>query len=67
MGDAVNVTARLASAAGPYELLVSAASASASGLDESGLEHRRLDLKGKSEPIEVVVVRATTVAVPEMR
>jgi adenylate cyclase len=66
MGDAVNVTARLATAAGARELLVSASAASAAGLDDSGLEHRRLDLKGKTEPIKVVVVRATTVAVPEM-
>ena len=57
MGDAVNVAARLASAAGAGELLVSAASAHAGALDGDASEHRRLELKGKSEPVEVVVLR----------
>ncbi|MCV0402847.1 MAG: adenylate/guanylate cyclase domain-containing protein [Chloroflexi bacterium] len=57
MGDAVNVAARLASTAGAGELLVSAASAVAGALDEGGAEQRRLELKGKSEPVEVVVLR----------
>jgi adenylate cyclase len=63
MGDAVNVTARLASAAGPYELLVSSAASSASGLDASGLEHRRLDLKGKTEAVDVLVLQPASPAV----
>jgi adenylate cyclase len=58
MGDAVNVTARLASAAGPQELLVSVAAVESAAFDDTGLEHRRLDLKGKSAPTEVVVLRA---------
>jgi adenylate cyclase len=58
MGDAVNVTARLASAARPYELLVSVDAIAAAGFDEPGLEHRSLELKGKTEPVSVVVVRA---------
>jgi adenylate cyclase len=57
LGDTVNTTARLASVAGVGEILVSAAAAEASGLD-AGLEHRSLDLKGKSQPTEVVVLRA---------
>jgi adenylate cyclase len=61
MGDAVNVTARLASAAGARELLVSAPAALAAGLDESGLERRRLDLKGKTELVDVVVVQVQAV------
>ena len=58
MGDPVNVTARLASAAGAGELLVTAAAAAAAGLTEAGLEHRSLGLKGKSETTEVVVLHA---------
>lgn len=57
MGDPVNVTARLASAAGAGELLVSADSARAAGLDVGPLEHRSLALKGKSGTTEVFVVR----------
>jgi adenylate cyclase len=59
MGDPVNVTARLASAAGAGEMLVTADAAAAAGLPDTGLERRKLDLKGKSEQTEVVVVRAT--------
>lgn len=57
MGDPVNVTARLASAAGAGELLVSLDSARAAGLDVGPLEHRSLALKGKSGTTEVVVLR----------
>ena len=56
LGDTVNTTARLASVAGVGEILVSAAAAEASGL-EPGLERRSLELKGKSQPTEVVVLR----------
>ncbi|MGH2408198.1 MAG: adenylate/guanylate cyclase domain-containing protein [Candidatus Limnocylindrales bacterium] len=55
MGDPVNVTARLASAAGAGELLVTLAAATAAGLSGAGLERRSLALKGKSEPTEVLV------------
>jgi adenylate cyclase len=58
MGDPVNVTARLASVAGPGELLVSAAALDSAQFDATGLEHRRLDLKGKSEATEVAVLGA---------
>jgi adenylate cyclase len=61
MGDIVNVTARLSSVAGAGEILVTAAAAAAAGLD-SGLERRSLELKGKSEPVEVVVLRAPSAA-----
>jgi adenylate cyclase len=56
LGDTVNTTARLASAAGAGEILVSAAAARASGL-EPGLEQRSLELKGKARPTDVVVLR----------
>jgi len=57
MGDPVNVTARLASVAGAGEILVTAAAAALGGLATAGLEHRRLDIRGKAEPVEVVVLR----------
>lgn len=57
MGDMVNTTARLASAAGQGEILVAAATAAASRLPDS-LEHRSLRLRGKTEPTEVVVLHA---------
>jgi adenylate cyclase len=53
LGDAVNTAARLASAAGPGEILVTASAAAAAGLDEV-LERRPLELKGKQEVVEVV-------------
>ena len=59
MGDPVNVTARLAGAAGAGEMLVTADAATAARLTDPRLERRRLNLKGKSESTEVLVVRAT--------
>jgi adenylate cyclase len=56
LGDSVNVTARLASAAGPGEILVSAASASAADLDHD-LELRTLSLRGRAEPLDVRVLQ----------
>jgi adenylate cyclase len=56
LGDAVNVTARLASVAGAGEVLITSAAASAAGFG-TGLERRMLELKGKSELTEVVSVR----------
>ena len=57
LGDTVNTTARLASVAGAGEILVSATAATAAELDP-GLERRSLDLKGKANPTEAVVVRS---------
>lgn len=56
VGDAVNTTARLASEAGAGEILVSAAAATAAGLDPA-LERRSLQLKGKQESTQVVSLR----------
>jgi adenylate cyclase len=58
MGDNVNTTARIASKAGPGEALISDTAYSAAGLDLGDLERRQLELKGKSEPISVRVLRA---------
>jgi adenylate cyclase len=59
LGDVVNTTARLAGAAGAGEILVSTDAAAAVGLDPI-LEQRSLELKGKEQPFDVVVVGATT-------
>ena len=58
LGDVVNVTARLASAAARGELLVTEAAAKSAGISIEGFEHRSLDLRGKSTGTEVVVLRA---------
>ena len=58
LGDVVNTTSRLASSAGAGELLVSRFAAHAADLDTTGLEHRVIDARGRSEPIEVVVLRS---------
>jgi adenylate cyclase len=57
VGDAVNVTARLAGAAGTGEILVSADAAIEAGLARS-LPREQMELKGKSEQIEVVRLAA---------
>jgi len=59
LGDHVNIAAGLASGAAAGEILISEASASASGLNLDRLEHRQLELKGKSEPFDVRVMRVT--------
>jgi adenylate cyclase len=57
LGDAVNTTARLASAAASGELLISVDAASAAETDVSGLEHRVVEVRGRTEPVEVVAIR----------
>jgi len=59
LGDNVNITARLASKAGAGEILISDAAYTASGLDLGELEQRQLELKGKSEPTGVRVLRVS--------
>jgi adenylate cyclase len=55
MGDAVNVTARLAAEAGRGEILVTAEAADTVGIT-SGTEHRSLQLRGKSGATDVAVL-----------
>jgi adenylate cyclase len=62
LGDAVNVTARLASQAGAGEVLVSEEAYRQSGLELGETESRRLELKGKTQPIDVRVVRVAPAA-----
>jgi adenylate cyclase len=58
LGDTVNAAARLGSEAAAGEVLVSQAAATAAGLEVGQLEHRRLSLKGRQEPMDVVALRA---------
>ena len=62
LGDAVNIAARLASAAGPGELLVSEDAARSAQLDGGQSERRDLELKGKSVRVPVVVLGVGEVA-----
>lgn len=61
LGDNVNITARVASAARSGEALISDVAYSTSGLDLGELEQRQLDLKGKSKPIRVRVLQAAAI------
>ena len=60
LGDNVNVTARLSSAASRGEILVTEAAARAAGVASGGppggLERRRLDLRGKARATDVFVL-----------
>lgn len=57
LGDSVNVAARLASQAKAGEVILSAETVRAARLDEAKLEKRNLVLKGKSDPLDVYVVK----------
>jgi adenylate cyclase len=58
VGDTVNTAARLGSVATAGELLVSIAAATEAGLETVGLERRTLELKGRAEAVDVVVISA---------
>ena len=55
LGDDVNTAARLATAAGAGEILLPSLAAERIGLGQVSAERRSLELKGKSQPIEVMV------------
>lgn len=57
-GEEVNLAARLASKAAPGEIIVSEQALKKAGIDGSGLESRRLELKGISEPVIVRVLHS---------
>jgi adenylate cyclase len=57
LGDAVNTTARLASAAAAGEILVTEPAAEAAAMNTDGLELRSMELKGKSEPVRAWSLR----------
>ena len=56
LGDVVNITARLASAAGAGEVIVSVAAAEAAGMTTSQFERRTVEIRGRTKPIEVIVL-----------
>jgi adenylate cyclase len=58
LGDNVNIAARLASKAGPGEVLASEATLNAAKIGTEDLEKRNLELKGKSEMVRVRVLHA---------
>ena len=64
LGDNVNIAARLASAAGSGEILISEAAFSAAHLQSEKLERRQLELKGKTEVIGVYILQVTQQEIP---
>ena len=58
LGDVVNTTARLTSEAAAGELLVSIEAAAAGGLDSPSLEHRTLNVRGRTDTVEVVALKS---------
>lgn len=58
LGDVVNTTARLAGEAAAGELLVSVEASGAAGLDTAALERRTLQVRGRSDAIEVVALQS---------
>jgi adenylate cyclase len=56
-GDAVNTAARLASKAGPGEIVISEQAIDRANMDGSQLESRSLELKGISQPVQVRVMQ----------
>jgi adenylate cyclase len=57
LGHSVNLTARLSSAAGSGEALISEAACRASGLDLDHLDRRQVALRGHTESLDVRVMR----------
>ena len=57
LGDAVNTASRLATKAAAGEIIISGETAQKAGVDTGNLEKRTLDLKGKSSPMDVWVMR----------
>jgi adenylate cyclase len=57
LGDAANLAARLAACAAPGEVLISEAAYRAAGLALGSPEERRLELKGRTAPADVRVLR----------
>ncbi len=57
LGDAVNVAARLASSARAGEILITPQTATSASIDLVELERRQLELRGKTELTEALVLR----------
>jgi len=56
LGDSVNTASRLASSAATGEILVSSSAAAAAGLARDELELRSLELRGRAEHVDAVVL-----------
>jgi adenylate cyclase len=65
LGDTPNTVARLSSAAGAGELVMSEAAATAAGVETTSLEHLTLDLKGKAEPFPAWIEKVADIKVRE--
>ena len=59
LGDAVNVASRLGSDAQAGEILMSAATGASAGLTTTDMDARSLELRGRSEPLEVLAERVS--------
>ena len=59
MGDVVNLTARLSSLAGTGEILIGTSTWTEAAIADETAESRRLRVKGKSEPIDVFVLKVS--------
>lgn len=57
LGDEVNTTARLASLAGPGEILLTEATRAAAELPQAEMEPRHLRIKGRAASVEAWVIR----------
>jgi adenylate cyclase len=55
VGDTVNTAARLMSTADFGEIVISAATAAAAGIDTAGLERRTFEVRGRQQPVEAWV------------
>ena len=60
LGDSVNTTARLASLAGPGELLVSVAAAEHASLDVTALSRRTVEVRGREATLDVYALEAVS-------
>jgi adenylate cyclase len=62
LGDAVNTASRLGSEAETGELLLSDATVRAAGIATEGLVERRVELRGRTEPLAIWSERAPVAA-----
>ena len=56
LGDSVNLAARLTSQAGAGQVILSETTRIEAGIEPDGMESRRFELKGKSEPVDAWVI-----------
>jgi adenylate cyclase len=59
MGDVVNLTARLSSLAGAGEILIGERAWAEAAIVDETTERRRLTVRGRGEPIDVVALKVT--------